>query len=52
MAEAFPREKSVETTITALLAHSGDSSRLSSVRAEISEGLKLARALSRVLAIA
>jgi pimeloyl-ACP methyl ester carboxylesterase len=52
MAEAFPREKSVETTITALLAHSGDSSRLSSVRTEIREGLKLARALSRVLAIA
>ena len=52
MAAAFPQEKRVEATITALLAHSGDSSRLSSVGNEIREGVKLVRALSRVLAIA
>ena len=51
MAAAFPQEMRVDTTITALLAHSGDSSRLSSVRNEIREGVKLVRALSRLLAI-
>lgn len=52
MATAFPQEKTVNTTITALLEHSGERSRLSSVGKEIREGAKLVRALSRVLTIA
>ncbi len=52
MAAMFPPEKNVNTTITALLEHSGERSRLSSVGKEIREGAKLVRALSHVLTIA
>ncbi len=45
-------EQRVETTITAFFSHSDQGGRLSSLRHEIREGLKLARTLNRVLGIA
>ena len=52
MQASFPAERSVDTTITALFAHAEQEGRLSSLRRELREGLRLARALSRVLGIA
>ena len=52
MEAAFPEEQSVDTTITAFFAHAEQEGRLSSLRREIREGVKLARTLGRVLGIA
>ena len=46
---AFPEDKRVDTTITALLDHSQQGGRLTSLGKEISEGVKLARTLGRLL---
>ncbi len=46
---AFPEEKRVDTTITALLDHSEQGGRLASIGKEISEGVKLLRTLGRLL---
>ena len=51
MQASFPEETRVHTTITALFDHSEQRGRLSSIRHEIREGLKLVGALSRVLGI-
>jgi pimeloyl-ACP methyl ester carboxylesterase len=44
----FGRDQAVDTTITALFAHSEQEGRLSSLRREIREGTKLVRALRRM----
>ncbi|RMH23129.1 MAG: hypothetical protein D6701_00635 [Gemmatimonadetes bacterium] len=49
LAAAFPEGRPVDTTITALFAHSEQEGRLSSLRREVREGLRLAGALGRVL---
>jgi pimeloyl-ACP methyl ester carboxylesterase len=46
---AFPEEKRVDTTITALMEHSEQGGRLASMGKEISEGVKLLRTLGRLL---
>ena len=46
---AFPENKHIDTTITALMAHSEQGGRLASIRKEISEGAKLLRTLGRLL---
>lgn len=46
---AFPKTKRVDTTITALMDHSEQGGRLASIGKEISEGVKLVRALGRLL---
>jgi len=52
MESLFTSEQQVETTITAFFSHSDQGRRLSSIRHEMLEGFKLARALNRVLSIA
>jgi len=52
MQASFSAEQSVDTTITAFFSHSDQGGRLSSLRHEVREGLKLARTLNRVLSIA
>ena len=52
MESLFTSEQRVETTITAFFSHSDQGGRLSSIRHEVFEGVKLARALNRVLSIA
>ncbi len=52
MQALFSAEQRIETTITAFFSHSDQGGRLSSLLHEIREGLKLARALNRVLEIA
>jgi pimeloyl-ACP methyl ester carboxylesterase len=49
MEAAFPQEKSIDTTITALMDHSEQGGRLAHVGKEISEGVKLLRTLGRLL---
>ena len=49
MEAAFPEKKRVDTTITALLAHSEQGGRLASLGKEISEGTKMVRTLGRLL---
>ena len=46
---AFPENKRIDTTITALMAHSEQGGRLASIGKEISEGAKLLRTLGRLL---
>ena len=46
---AFPENKRIDTTITALMDHSEQGGRLASMRKEISEGAKLLRTLGRLL---
>ncbi len=52
MQASFPAERRIDTTITAFFAHSDQGGRLSSLRHEFREGLKLVRTLGRVLRIA
>ena len=52
MQASFPAGRRVDTTITAFFTHSDQGGRLSSLRHEFREGLKLARTLGRVLGIA
>ena len=49
MEAAFPENKRIDTTITALMDHSEQGGRLASIRKEISEGAKLLRTLGRLL---
>ena len=51
MQAAFPRERTVDTTITAFFSHAEQGGRLSSFRREVREGIKLAVALGRALGI-
>ena len=49
MEAAFPKKRRVDTTITALLNHSEQGGRLTSIGKEVSEGAKLLRTLGRLL---
>ncbi len=49
MEAAFPENKPIDTTITALMDHSEQGGRLASMGKEISEGAKLLRTLGRLL---
>ena len=49
MEAAFPDEKRIDMTITALMDHSEQGGRLASLGKEISEGMKMVRTLGRLL---